>query len=165
MKKVRTAVIGCGAISDRYLTNLSSMFSIIELVGCCNRTPAKAQRAAEKYGIRCMTLEEILKDESIEMVINLTNPPSHYDVSKQCLLAGKHVYTEKVITVELDQAKELLESMALFMRVAGVSDYTSASVAATDQSIAPGTPVAPGTVVEVRFVSSVIDYGSQDYDW
>ena len=108
MKKVRTAIIGCGAISDRYLTNLTSMFSIIEVVGCCNRTPIKAQRAAEKYGIRFMTLDEILADKSIEMVVNLTNPPSHYDVTKQCLLAGKHVYTEKVITVELEQAKELL---------------------------------------------------------
>lgn len=109
MKKVRTAVIGCGAISDRYLGNLSSMFSIIELAACCNRTHAKAVQKAEKYGIRAMTLEEILADESIEMVINLTNPPSHYDVSKQCLLAGKHVYTEKVITLRLEEARELLE--------------------------------------------------------
>jgi len=108
MKKVRTAVIGCGAISDRYLTNLTTMFSIIEVVGCCNRTHAKAVQKAEKYGIRAMTLEEILADESIEMVVNLTNPPSHYDVSKQCLLAGKHVYTEKVITIDLDEAKELV---------------------------------------------------------
>lgn len=109
MQKVRTAIIGCGAISERYLTNLTTMFSIIEVVGCCNRTHAKAVRAAEKYGIRAMTLEEILADESIEMVVNLTNPPSHYEVSKKCLLAGKHVYTEKVITVELDEAKELLQ--------------------------------------------------------
>jgi len=109
MKKVRTAIIGCGDISTRYLTNLTTMFSIIEVVACCNRTHIKAVRAAEKFGIRAMTLDEILADESIEMVVNLTNPPSHYDVSKQCLLAGKHVYTEKVITVELDQAKELVQ--------------------------------------------------------
>lgn len=109
MQKVRTAIVGCGAISDRYLTNLTTMFSIIDVVGCCNRTHAKAVRAAEKYGIRAMTLEEILADESIEMVVNLTNPPSHYDVSKRCLLAGKHVYTEKVITVELEEAQELLK--------------------------------------------------------
>lgn len=109
MQKVRTAIVGCGAISDRYLTNLTTMFSIIEVVGCCNRTHEKAVRAAEKFGIRAMTLDEILSDESIELVVNLTNPPSHYEVSKQCLLAGKHVYTEKVITVELEQARELLE--------------------------------------------------------
>lgn len=109
MEKVRTAIIGCGAISDRYLTNLTTMFSIIEVVACCNRTHAKAVRAAEKYGIRAMTLDEILADDSIEMVVNLTNPPSHYEVSKKCLLAGKHVYTEKVITVELDEARELIE--------------------------------------------------------
>ena len=63
------------------------------------------------------------------------------------------------------KAKELLESIGLFMRATGVSDYTKASVTATAQSIEPGTPVAPGTVVDVRFVSSIIDYGSQEYDW
>ena len=54
-----------------------------------------------------------------------------------------------------------LESLGLFLRATGVSDYTNTSVAATSQSIAPGTLVAPGTVVDVRFVSTIIDYGNQ----
>ena len=86
------------------------------------------------------------------------------------LYLGEEPPTEPVEMPDLTgltpaKAKELLESKALFLRVAGMSDYTSSAITAVSQSIAPGTPVAPGTVVEVRFVSSVIDYGAQDYDW
>jgi len=63
------------------------------------------------------------------------------------------------------KAKETLESLGLFLRATGVSDYTNSNVAAISQFIEAGTLVAPGTVVDVRFVSSIIDYGSQNYDW
>ena len=56
-----------------------------------------------------MTVEEILADKSIEIVVNLTTPTAHYPVIKQLLAAGKHVYTEKVLAVELAHAAELVE--------------------------------------------------------
>jgi predicted dehydrogenase len=56
-----------------------------------------------------MTTEEICADPSIDMVINLTIPAAHYPVIKQCLEAGKHVFSEKMIAVELWQGKELVE--------------------------------------------------------
>ena len=82
------------------------------------------------------------------------------------LYLGEQPPTEPVEMPDLTglspaKAKEKLESMALFLRATGVSDYTNTSVSATSQSIAPGTPVAPGTVVDVRFVSTLIDYGDQ----
>ena len=82
------------------------------------------------------------------------------------LYLGEQPPTEPVEMPDLTglspaKAKEKLESMALFLRATGVSDYTNTSVAATSQSIAPGTLVAPGTVVDVRFVSTIIDYGNQ----
>jgi len=110
MKKVKTAVVGCGSISDIYMTNFTNgKFSIIELVACSNRTMSKAEAAAGKFGIRAMTLDEICADPEIELVVNLTTPASHYPVIKQCLEAGKHVFTEKMIAVELWQGRELLE--------------------------------------------------------
>ena len=54
-------------------------------------------------------MEEILADPLIELVVNLTTPNAHYPVIKQLLEGGKHVYTEKVLTVELEQAAELLK--------------------------------------------------------
>ena len=58
-KPVKTAVIGCGMISDIYLENLKNKFYIIDLVGCADIVDEKAQMQAEKYGIKKMTNEEI----------------------------------------------------------------------------------------------------------
>ena len=110
MQKIRVAIIGCGSISDIYMSNITSgKFQILELVGCSDLYPAAAQAKAEKYGCKAMTTEEICADPSIDMVINLTIPAAHYPVIKQCLEAGKHVFSEKMIAVELWQGKELVE--------------------------------------------------------
>lgn len=109
MKKMRTAIVGCGAISDIYMQNLKNRFSIIELIGCCDLDAARCKAAAEKYDIRAMTMEEILGDASIELVVNLTNPKAHYAVIKQLLEGGKNVYTEKVLSIELEHAAELVK--------------------------------------------------------
>ena len=86
------------------------------------------------------------------------------------LYLGEEVPSEPVEVPDLKglspaAAKEKLESLGLFLRATGVSDYTDSSIAATSLSIEAGTLVSPGTVVDVRFVSSIIDYGSQEYDW
>lgn len=110
MEKIRVAVIGCGAISDIYMSNITSgKFQILELVACSDLYPAAAQAKAEKYGCKVMTTEEICADPDIDMVINLTIPAAHYPVIKQCLEAGKHVFTEKMIAVELWEGQELVK--------------------------------------------------------
>lgn len=108
IKPVKTAVIGCGMISDAYLSTMINKFKILDVVGCYDRNQEKARAKAEKYDIKALTLKEILADETIEIVVNLTQPTSHYPLIKQLLEAGKHVYTEKVLTVELDHAAELM---------------------------------------------------------
>lgn len=109
-KKVKTAVVGCGGISSAYIPNLKSLFSIIDLAALCNRTRSKAEEKAAQFGIpRVLTLEELAEDPEIELVVNLTPPGSHDEVTKRMLEAGKHVYSEKVFTTELDQAYELAD--------------------------------------------------------
>ena len=109
IKPVKIAVVGCGMISEAYLGTMINKFKILEVVGCCDLDPKKAQEKAQKYGIKALTLEEILADDSIEIVVNLTTPTAHYAVIKQLLEKGKHVYTEKVLAVELEQAAELVK--------------------------------------------------------
>jgi predicted dehydrogenase len=109
IQPVKTAIVGCGAISDAYLDTMINKFQILDVVGCCDRNPEKAQAKAQKYGIQALTMEEILTDDSIEVVVNLTTPQAHYPLIKQFLEAGKHVYTEKVLTVELEHAAELIK--------------------------------------------------------
>jgi predicted dehydrogenase len=109
IQPVKTAIVGCGMISDAYLNTMINKFKILEVVGCCDQIPEKAQTTAQKYGIKVLTLDEILEDSSIEIVVNLTTPAAHYPVIKQLLEAGKNVYTEKVLAVELEHAAELVE--------------------------------------------------------
>ena len=109
IRKVRTAVVGCGIISNIYLKNLKNLFHIIDLVAVGNRTPAAAEEKARVYGIdRVMTIDEIAASEDIELVVNLTPAYAHYGITKQMLLAGKHVWTEKTMTTTLDEARELV---------------------------------------------------------
>jgi len=109
IKPVKIAIVGCGVISDAYLKTMLSKFKILEVVGCCDLDLQKAQAMAQKYGIKVLSMEEILADDSIEIVVNLTTPMAHYAVIKQLLEAGKNVYTEKVLSVELEHAAELVE--------------------------------------------------------
>ncbi len=109
-QKVKTAVVGCGMISNIYLKNLKNLFSIIDLAAVGNRSMAAAEEKAKTYGIgRVMTIDEIAADGDIELVVNLTPAFAHYDVIKKMLLAGKHVWTEKTMAVTVDQARELTE--------------------------------------------------------
>jgi predicted dehydrogenase len=109
IQPVKTAIVGCGTISDAYLSTMINKFKILDVVGCSDRNPDKAQTMAQKYGIKVLTLDEILADDSIEIVVNLTTPTAHYPVIKQLLEGGKNVYTEKVLSVELEHAAELVE--------------------------------------------------------
>lgn len=108
-KKCRVGVIGSGAISDIYLSNMIEKFERLEVVAVASKHLENAKKKAEQYNIKACTVEELLADESIDMVVNLTPASAHYELIKAALLAGKHVYTEKTITDDVDKAKELLQ--------------------------------------------------------
>ena len=122
IRRVKTAVVGCGMISNIYIHNLSKLFSIIDLVAICDLNRAAAEEKAKTYGVeRIMTLDEIAADPEIELVVNLTAAPAHYGVIRQMLDAGKHVYTEKMFTTDLEKSRELValaEEKGLMIAVA-----------------------------------------------
>lgn len=106
---VKTAVVGCGRISRAYFETMIHKFKILDVIGCCDIVKEKAEDTARQYNIKAYTMEELVKDPSVELVVNLTIPPVHYEVTKQLLEAGKHVYTEKVLAVGLEKAAELVK--------------------------------------------------------
>ena len=107
-KKMRVGVVGCGAISDIYLTNMIHNFENLEVEACCAGHLEHAKKKAEQYGIKGCTYEEILADPSIEMVVILTPAPTHEGLIRQALEAGKHVYTEKTMTLAPETAAKLI---------------------------------------------------------
>lgn len=105
---MKVAIIGCGVISHVYAKSISENFKILELAACFDRHPERMEALSE-YGMKPMSFEEILEDKSIEMVLNLTSPKGHYDLTKRALLAGKHVYSEKTMTITYEESKELCD--------------------------------------------------------
>lgn len=104
---MKVGVVGCGSISDIYLQNMIRVFDNLEVVACCAAHPENARKKAAQYGIRACEFEEMLADPGIDMLVILTPAPTHYGLIRAGLEAGKHVYTEKTITIDLAQAKEL----------------------------------------------------------
>lgn len=109
MKKIRIGMLGLGAISGIYLKNLTGLFREVEVAGIYDLIPEKMEAVKEEYGISktYASMEEMLQDPQIDLILNLTRPFEHYDTTKAALLAGKHVYSEKPLAATWEQGKEL----------------------------------------------------------
>ena len=104
---MNVGVIGAGAISGIYLDNMIHKFDNLTVLAVAASHLENAQKRAAEYGIRACTVDELLSDEKIEMVVVLTPVGTHYELIKAALQAGKHVYTEKTITDDVEKAREL----------------------------------------------------------
>ena len=123
-KPIKVAVVGCGAVSDVYFQNMTRQFDGLTVVSCCANHIESAERQGNKYGVTPQRFEEILDDPEIDLVVVLTPAPTHYQLIRQALLAGKHVYTEKPLTTSLDEAKELLRLADEKQRYLGAAPET-----------------------------------------
>ncbi|MBC5688997.1 Gfo/Idh/MocA family oxidoreductase [Mediterraneibacter sp. NSJ-55] len=109
MDKMRVGVIGCGNISDIYFKNLTTRFDITCVQACSDIDMERAKKSAEKYGVpQVQTVDELLVNPEVDIVLNITIPAGHYDICKKALEAGKHVYVEKPLSVTVEQAEELV---------------------------------------------------------
>jgi predicted dehydrogenase len=106
---MNVAIVGCGYVADYYLATLPQ-HPKLKLLGVTDRIAARADRLTEFHNIpKYDSLAALLADPMVEMVLNLTNPRDHYEVTKAALNAGKHVYSEKPLAMDMKQATELVE--------------------------------------------------------
>ena len=123
MKNV--GIIGCGDISKVYLNNLTKLFKNVNVAAVCDAVPGRAAEAAETFGVKRAYehVDELLRDPDVDVALNLTPPGAHFQVSKSALAAGKHIYTEKPLSVDLEEGQEL-SAMAecLSLRLGGAPD-------------------------------------------
>ena len=118
---INVAMIGVGAISGIYLTNLTHTFREVNLVGVCDLIPERAERGIAYVREQIVkgipvkepkiypTMYDAFRDPEVQVILNLTRPYEHYEVTKQALLAGKHVYSEKPLAVDMEEASELVD--------------------------------------------------------
>jgi predicted dehydrogenase len=105
-KTMGVGIIGCGNISWAYL-KLASLFKGIEVRAVADVNMAAAEARAKEFGVKAQSVKDLLKNKDIDIVVNLTVPAVHYQVSKQILEAGKHVYSEKPLTLSYKDALAL----------------------------------------------------------
>ncbi len=111
-EKVRMGVIGCGAISAAYF-GMAKNFPNVEVAACADMNREAAEKRAAEYGVpKVCTVDELLADKSIEIVLNLTIPKAHVPVSLATIEAGKHTYMEKPLGIDREDGRKLIEAAA-----------------------------------------------------
>ena len=111
--RVGVGVVGCGHVSLQYLEGFKTLPSV-EVVGCFDVDRGQSQDRADAFGIPRIykSLEELLEDQSVEIVLNITPPLVHFGITEAALGAGKHVFSEKPLAPTREQGRHLLDLAA-----------------------------------------------------
>lgn len=104
---MNVAIVGCGVISRHYAANARA-FESFDVVACADLDPRAAEALAAEYGFAVASVDELVEDPSVDVVLNLTPPAVHVAVIGRALAAGKHVYSEKPLATTAAEAGELV---------------------------------------------------------
>ncbi|MGW5329690.1 Gfo/Idh/MocA family protein [Streptomyces sp. NPDC004014] len=136
---VGVAVIGCGVISEQYLTNLTA-FPDLRVLMCADLDEERARTRAKEYGVPLWGgVADALAHPDVELVVNLTVPAAHAEVALAAIHAGKHVWNEKPLTADSESARGLL---------------TAAAAAGVRVGCAPDTVLGAGVQTALRLIGS-----------
>ncbi len=103
----RIALVGCGYVADFYMKCLKG-YAGVSVEGAYDRDPSRLEAFCRYHGVRaCASLPALLDLPDVLLVLNLTNPRSHMEVSSMILEAGRHVFTEKPLAMTLAEAQSL----------------------------------------------------------
>lgn len=111
MTRLGVGIIGCGNISTAYL-KLAPSFRNLELRAVADINMENARLRASEFPVRAETVEDLLAAPDVDVVVNLTVPAVHYEVSRRILEAGKHAYSEKPLVLTLEEGERLREVAA-----------------------------------------------------
>ena len=106
MKKLGIGIIGCGNISTSYL-RLAPLFKGLEVRAVADLNMEAAKARATEYNTKAQSVDDLLANPDLDIVINLTIPEAHYPITKRILEAGKSAYSEKPLVLTLEQGKTL----------------------------------------------------------
>ncbi len=150
-------VIGCGEISTRYLRELSAARGV-RLVGCASRNAEAAAVQAAACSVPALGIEQLLASPDVALVVNLTAPAAHAEITRRALEAGKHVYSEKPLAAGYEEGAALLA-------LAASRDLSLACAPATHLGPAQQTMrrlVDSGALGAVTLASTSIVYSGPD---
>jgi predicted dehydrogenase len=108
---VRIGILGCGHVSDQYFHGIRQ-WDFLEVTACADLDPVRAREKAAQHEVRATSPEELLADDEIDLVVNLTPPLAHAETSLRIIDAGKHVWSEKPLAAELESACAVVDAAA-----------------------------------------------------
>ncbi|MGY1732287.1 Gfo/Idh/MocA family protein [Geodermatophilus sp. SYSU D01045] len=150
---MRVAIVGCGYVFDHYMATWPR-HPELEIAGVTDVDRARAETVAAHYGLRLYAgTDEAVADPTVDIVVNLTSIPSHDEVTRAALEAGKHVYSEKPLTTSLERARELVDLAE--RRGLRLACAPSNPLSDTVQTLR--TAVGRGAVGDVRLVYAEFD--------
>jgi predicted dehydrogenase len=145
---IGAAIIGCGAIAPTYAAAVQRS-GRLRLVAATSRRVESAEALVVEYGgIAYLDVDTLLRDRRVELVINLTSPSVHAEITGRCLDAGKHVYSEKPLALSAAEARELVARA--YGRGVGLGVAPSSFLAAPQQAAIEA--IRAGIVGRVRAV-------------
>ncbi|HCS74019.1 MAG TPA: oxidoreductase [Clostridiales bacterium] len=154
MRKMKLAILGCGSISGKYIQCAKEQYSdIMEIVACVDINTDRARECAEKYKIpKVYSLDEMLNDNDVELVVNLTIPKVHAELTIACLESGKHVYSEKPLAISREEGKKIIDtSKRLGLRVGCAPDTFMGSAIQTAKKLIEdgwiGEPIGASSIM------------------
>ena len=105
---MRAGIIGCGNISETYF-NCQNIYNNFKVIACADIDNKISKESAKKFNIKAQSVEDLLTNSEIDLIINLTIPSAHKEVIINSLNAGKHCFSEKPLAMNFDEGKEIYE--------------------------------------------------------
>ncbi|WP_176084113.1 Gfo/Idh/MocA family oxidoreductase [Martelella sp. HB161492] len=105
-RELGVGILGCGNISTTYF-RLAPLFKGLNVLACADINRSAAMLRAEEFGVAEQSVDELLDNDEIDVIVNLTIPDAHFAVSQRILEAGKHVYSEKPLVLSLSEGEIL----------------------------------------------------------
>ena len=103
---MRVGIIGCGNISETYF-ECQNLFNNFNVVACADINIEAAKKSAEKYNVNAFSVDDILSNEDVDLIINLTIPAAHKEIIMKSLKAGKHCFSEKPLAMSFSEGLEI----------------------------------------------------------
>ena len=105
---MRVGIIGCGNISETYF-ECQNLYNNFNVVACADINIEAAKNSAEKYNVKAFSVDDILANDDIDVIINLTIPSAHKEIIMKSLNAGKHCFSEKPLAMNFNEGLEISE--------------------------------------------------------
>ncbi len=103
---MKVGIIGCGNISETYF-NCQKIFNNFEIAACADINTEYAIKCAEQFNVKAQSVDDILSNKDIDLIINLTIPSAHKEIIIKSLKAGKHCFSEKPLAMNIEEGLEI----------------------------------------------------------